>query len=95
MSFADQKPRIVTEKEVALPWNGNKRNFRCYLCGHRFQVGDTWRFVFGGGRTGNLLVCDTCDGPDVIERYLAMAKEHKERFWHFAENPALRANTTR
>lgn len=94
MSFTDQKPRIATPKECGLPWNGHKRNFRCYLCGHKFRPGDTWRWVFGTGTghtpsPGNFLTCADCDGPDVISRYAAMAAEWKTlsrgKWWRFVD----------
>ena len=70
MAFTDQKPRIATEEDVKAPWGGGKNGeyFRCELCGHKFVVGDCWRFVVGK-RTVNFIVCESCDGPDVRERY--------------------------
>ncbi len=81
-SFTDQKPRAATESDLRLPWSGAPRNFRCYLCGHHFEVGDVWRWVFSNGRgVINFLTCAKCDGDDVLDRFVAVAKEARERFW--------------
>ena len=72
MSFTDQKPRIATEKDINAPWGGRKNRFRCYLCGHKFKIGDIWRWVFanfGKYNCCNFLVCEKCDGEDVIDRF--------------------------
>jgi len=84
-SWTSQKPQIATEEQTKLPWAGGRpgERFRCYLCGHRFEVGDYWRFVLGGDVCGNLMVCETCDGDDVRERFAAMREEFRTRFWWF------------
>jgi len=95
MSFTDQKRRIATEKDCSARWSGAKdgKNFRCAMCGHRFQVGDGWRWQYGQGRsfesdTGatlgvrNFLVCDECDGPDVLDRWVARNEDfYGPRLW--------------
>ena len=58
LNFTDQLPRIATLADVAAPWNGDPKHFRCCLCGHKFQVGDRWRWVF----TNNVPGCEGCDG---------------------------------
>ena len=83
-NFTNQRPWIVSEDDLKLPWSGSPKNFRCYLCGHRFKVGDVCRWVFtnlikGGG--GNPLVCESCDGDDVIDRWVKAREEMRERFW--------------
>lgn len=95
MSFTDQQRRVATEADLVAPWGSHRdgRNFRCYLCGHRFRVGDGWRWVYSAGTSYelngkkfgciNFKVCDDCDGPDVRDRW---AKRHAEfygddRFW--------------
>ena len=93
MSFVDGTPQVATEWDCKALWGGGKpgRRFRCGLCGHRFQVGDYWRFVYtnsltGGPYSGNPLVCRSCDGPDVIERWKALCDEASSpRFWYFTE----------
>lgn len=66
MSFTDQKRFVVTSEDTKLSWGGG---FWCKLCGHKFQEGDGCRWVYTGGRkVANFLVCDSCDGPDVIDR---------------------------
>lgn len=90
MSFTDGKPWVATEQHAKAPWGGTKsgKRFRCGVCGHRFQVGDTVRFVFANfkespSRYGNFLTCAWCDGPDVLERRANMEKDAEERFWWF------------
>jgi len=80
MSFTDGKPRIATEEDMRMPWNckPNGEGFLCKLCGHKFQVGDYWRFVYANGTpgqgTGNFWVCKECDKPDALQR----AKEQRK-----------------
>ena len=79
MSFTDQKPRVATAADVTAKWGSQ---FRCYLCGHRFQVGDQWRWVWSGAAAlRNCLVCARCDGDDVLERWQALNDELAQRFW--------------
>lgn len=87
----DGKPQIATKEHCNAPWSGNKRNFRCGLCGYQFKVGDYWRFVYTNsipGYGGNPLVCNKCDGPDVIEKWKALCDEWRkiwksDKFWYF------------
>jgi len=72
MSFTDQKPRVATEEDVKAAWSGIKdgKRFYCKLCGHQFQVGDVWRWVYAGKKgLLNLMVCERCDGVDVLDRW--------------------------
>ena len=50
MSFTDMKPRVVTKADLTAPWGGYKdgSHFFCHLCGHLFEEGDTWRWVYAG-----------------------------------------------
>ena len=65
----DGKPRIATEKDLNLPF---RKKFQCNLCGHKFKVGDQWRFIYanaeGSNGSGNFTVCSGCDGDDVLTR---------------------------
>jgi hypothetical protein len=83
-SFTDQKPRVAIAADLAMRW-GNAEpgaRFRCYLCGHRFKVGDVWRWVCGSGAgVVNFFTCETCDGDDVLARFLDANREHRTRFW--------------
>ena len=82
-NILDQKPHVATEKDCQAPWSGVKggKRFRCYLCGHKFEAGDTFRFVYGQGKTINFLVCDKCDGEDVFERWLEHHRIAYEKYW--------------
>lgn len=86
--------RCVADEQVCTaPWGGRKggrkgEHFRCYLCGHRFVVGEGYRLVMGNGkRTAdglacrNLITCDACDGADVVDRFAKMVDEARTRFW--------------
>ena len=86
MSFTDQKPRTATDEDVKASWSGypNGKYFRCKLCGHKFQVGDYYRFVFHP--YGNIIVCESCDdNPEgnwtQIHEEWEQLKEGK--FWWF------------
>ena len=90
MSFTDQKPRIATEADVKASWGGakNGKNFRCYLCGHKFQIGDQYRFVFGQ-TLGNLMMCQECDTGDVLQKWADLQAEWEKlqngKFWYFSK----------
>jgi len=87
MSFTDQKPRVVTTDDLAAHWSGYKdgSHFRCYLCGHKFKLGDTWRWVYDndgdGAHAGNFMVCSDCDGPDVRTRWKYHVQYIKRTAW--------------
>lgn len=67
MSFTDQKPRIATEQDLKGRWGSG---FRCYLCGDPFKIGDQYRWIYCGEMSViNALVCKSCDGQDVKERW--------------------------
>lgn len=73
----------ATIKECQLNWSGHGpgERFLCRLCGHKFQLGDLWRFVYanGGGPShhGNFLACAKCDGPDILERAAKQEAEYE------------------
>lgn len=80
------RPTVVTEEHCRMPWGGGRNGkwFRCYMCGHKLVPGDIVRWVLvRGGKASNLIVCESCDGEDVIDRWVAMTKEARERFWFF------------
>ena len=79
-SFTDQKPRVATEADCLAKWSGDPANFRCYMCGHKFEVGDVWRWLYSK-TTINPLICEKCDGPDVLERWVAHVKRGLEVYW--------------
>ena len=88
MSWTDQKRRIATEKDCQTRWGAGKpgEQFLCSLCGHKFKVGDGWRWVYTGGKgIVNFFVCDNCDGPDVVDRAIVDFKEISAgaRRWHY------------
>ncbi len=90
--FTNQKPRIATEQECKAKWGGGKPGefFRCGLCGYKFKVGDYWRWVYTNNIPsygGNPMVCESCDGDGVIERWKELLdqwkKDKKGRYWYF------------
>lgn len=98
-SFTNGLRRVATAEECSAHWSGakNGKRFRCYLCGHRFQPGDGWRWQYAAGshvladgrKLGvvNFMVCDECDGPDVIQRWVQCNAEFlSDRFWALRED---------
>jgi formate-dependent nitrite reductase cytochrome c552 subunit len=88
MSFTDQKSFVVTEKDLTALWGGYRdgRSFRCFLCGHFFGIGDTARWVYTNstpGAHGNPFVCSKCDGPDVMDRIIALNRDARRLLWWF------------
>lgn len=86
MSMTDQKPRQTTQEDLNARWDGAPPgvNHRCYLCGYKFKLGDTYRWVYANhikDSRGNFVTCELCDGPDVLERWLVACKELMTRFW--------------
>lgn len=88
-------PTVVTEHHMKLPWSGSRENFRCYLCGHRFKVGDTFRMVPVRRGPSNVLVCSDCDADDgaVQDCWDALTRRWEERkgiFWWFIKQERIR-----
>jgi len=84
MSFTDGKQRIATEEDVTAKWCLGKpgEKFCCYLCGHKFVVGDKWRFVSAcHKKLLNFIVCEKCDGADVLDRWVELNKMIREKLW--------------
>lgn len=95
MSFTDQKPHIVTNADLQAHWGGGGpgKRLRCYLCGYKFRLGDTFRWVYTAGRTYldpdtrrqcgviNFLVCQHCDCPDVLEKWVEINRIIATRYW--------------
>ena len=88
MSFTDETEQIATEHDCKLPWMGGAKGkyFRCALCGHKFEPGDKWRFVFTNnlpGASGNPLVCETCYGSatEARAKWQAKCAEWNSGFW--------------
>jgi hypothetical protein len=91
MSFTDQKQRIATEEDVKLAWGcgENGSRFRCTLCGHKFKVGDKYRWIYAMGRPiTNPMVCELCDDKNtvVLDNWQSIVNEFKAlttvgKFW--------------
>jgi hypothetical protein len=81
VSWTDQTPQVATVEHLRLPWNGSPKNFRCYLCGHAFVLGDRWRWVFCPRGGSNFMTCERCDGPDVLDRWVKQNEVAKDMFW--------------
>lgn len=81
MSFTNRKPFLVTERDLTRPWSGKKdgSRFNCGICGNRFKVGDTVRWIYANGTPGapfgNFFVCQICDGEATEERLIARRSE--------------------
>ena len=90
MSFTDMKPRVATEAHCTAAWGGEKNGklFRCYLCGHKFTVGDVFRWQMMGNMV-NLIVCSDCDGsPDELtDKYKKLEQDFNDnKYWYFRKN---------
>ena len=86
MSFTDQKQRIATKQDVNAHWSGgcNGKNFRCYLCGHKFIIGDKWRWVYAGNAgLMNFMTCAECDSEDVMDKWIEANKIVAMKYWWF------------
>jgi hypothetical protein len=91
--FTNGRLRIATEDDVQTNWgsHGIGRAFRCCLCGHKFKVGDVWRWVYTNssylkGVKGNAFICQGCDMSDeAIIQALHVRYEvlMDEEFWWF------------
>ncbi len=77
--------QIATQEHLDMQWGVRPKGkgFRCYLCGHKFKLGDKWRFDIpkGRARCPNFFVCTDCDGDDVIDRFEAHVKNLYEAYW--------------
>lgn len=69
----DRTPHEVTPELLKPYTKGRLRRpreaFGCLICGHVFEVGDTYRWVYANGkgspfRGGNFFICEGCDCPD-------------------------------
>lgn len=82
--FLHGKPWRVSEADVQARWSfqkpGSGTAFRCAWCGHKFKAGDIARCIYTNTAPehktvrGNPFVCANCDGPDAIDRLVAMAE---------------------
>jgi len=88
-TFTDQKPFVVDAKALSVRWSCRQpgEGLRCYLCGHRFEVGDVCRWVYAGEQkvSGrgllNFLTCKDCDGPDILARWVAHCEILEDLYW--------------
>ena len=89
MSFLNGDRNIADEKTVNAPWSGNKKNFRCGFCGHKFKIGDGWRCIYTNDipkASGNPLICDTCfiDKEDARSKWEKKNEQiNSPEFWWF------------
>ena|ERR1700675_1612097 len=81
--FTNGKRRITSEAELNAKWGLDGNPHMCDMCGHLFQLGEGWRWQYMNSTSpsyGNFSVCDSCDGPDVKERWLAAGElAHRPR----------------
>jgi hypothetical protein len=93
-SFTNGLTRQATEEDCKAPWLGGKNGayFRCRLCGYKFKVGSAFRWVFANfeaspSRCGNFLVCEVCDGEDVLNRAAKQEETFSSaQFWFLRLN---------
>jgi hypothetical protein len=72
--FTNQKRFVATAEHMKQKFGLDGKGFFCGLCGHRFVEGDGVRWVYANGNSPsycNFFTCDSCDGPDVLERRTA------------------------
>jgi len=94
MSFLDGTPFIATQKYLDASWMGGRKGiyFRCHMCGYKFKLNDTIRCVYTNdtkGAGGNPLICTTCDGDDVKQRWIEKCqkwREIKKLYWAFVRD---------
>lgn len=78
----------IVDEDMIGRYNRMDKELRCCLCGHTFIPGEqvnllnnnSWR---DGRPTGmfNPLICDDCDGEDVLDRWAEHCKVAAEKFW--------------
>jgi hypothetical protein len=81
-------PRPATAQDFLSRWSGfnDARMFRCHLCGKRFAEGDIFAIIFAPSPAGNALICERCDGPDVVERWLQRVRHIQAEAWWLWEH---------
>jgi len=91
-NFTDGKPRIVTSRDLEACWGDSPDNFRCGFCGHKFILGDYYRWQYTNdvpGAPGNPFVCKYCDvDPEILKKqWRVMHVNWKEmvngKYWYF------------
>lgn len=93
-SFTDGIAQLADKQKLSCNWSGGKpgERFRCALCGYKFVLHDYFRWVYTNGLSdgrygGNPLVCFSCDGEDVVERWKKLCDEYySDKFWRFRED---------
>lgn len=87
-NFTNQQPFTVTEKQAHTYWGFHrKEGLRCYMCGCEIPEGSVARWIYAGGLgTINFIVCASCDGPDVIERWKSHVETAKQKYWWLWEH---------
>ena len=86
-SFTNGKSWIVTKEDLSATW-GRGGALRCCMCGYVFLPGDAARWQYTNnvaGAEGNPIVCEACDGPDVVERWKQMHELARTKFWWFTQ----------
>lgn len=81
--------KVVTEKTIAAykrKGETSRNSCRCYLCGHAFKVGEIMSLANGNSTPDkrslhNFLVCEACDGEDVLDRWIEHCKEGVKKYW--------------
>jgi hypothetical protein len=81
-AWTSQRRFYVTPEMLAVKWGTNGGHPDCGLCGHVFIDGDVARGQVIPSGAPNIFVCHSCDGPDVVERFV--------RYWNDVVRPIIR-----
>jgi hypothetical protein len=82
--FTSGERMIATHHDCFVaPWGGIKGKFFCDICGHKFQVGDGYRWVYASkGGLCNFFTCDMCDkGNDELIKLRQLAADSIDNRW--------------
>jgi hypothetical protein len=72
-NWTDQTQQVFTRQDFDSKWGSHGKHY-CKLCNRDFQIGDKWRWIYATSLLypyPNFSVCEECDGPDVLTRYVA------------------------
>jgi hypothetical protein len=68
--WTNGQPQKVTEEILGGQWGFLGTDFNCTLCGKKFKLDDTFRFVYCMPNTPNFIICADCDHDNVREEFI-------------------------